>query len=74
MSVAAPDPRRKNRRATATDRQRRAAAELDRRLDHALGETFPASDPISLILPQPKATTQLQHDDAVAANRALADE
>jgi hypothetical protein len=32
------------------------AAELDRLLDEALAETFPASDPISILLPQPKST------------------
>jgi hypothetical protein len=42
--------------AEATDAEVLAAAELDRLLDEALRETFPASDPISVLLPRPKTT------------------
>jgi len=42
--------------AEATDAEGLAAAELDRLLDEALRETFPASDPISVLLPRPKST------------------
>jgi hypothetical protein len=38
-----------------TDAEARAAAELDRLLDEALAETFPASDPISIFRPRPKS-------------------
>lgn len=44
-------------RNVATGEQLRAAAELrqalDRRLDHALEETFPASDPVSVVCDEP---------------------
>jgi hypothetical protein len=36
--------------------EERAAAELDRLLDDALRDTFPASDPISVVLPRPQST------------------
>jgi hypothetical protein len=49
-------PVRMARVATTTDAEARAAAELDRLLDEALAETFPASDPISIFLPRPKST------------------
>jgi hypothetical protein len=42
--------------AEMADAEARAAAELDRLLDEALAETFPASDPISIFLPRPKST------------------
>jgi hypothetical protein len=42
--------------AEMTEAEARAAAELDRLLDEALAETFPASDPISICLPRPKST------------------
>jgi hypothetical protein len=41
--------------AGATDAEGLAAAELDRLLDEALRETFPASDPVSVLLPRPKS-------------------
>ena len=41
--------------AEATDAEGLAAAELDRLLDEALRETFPASDPIPVLLPRPKS-------------------
>jgi hypothetical protein len=40
--------------AEATDPEVLTAAELDHLLDEALRETFPASDPISVLLPRPK--------------------
>jgi hypothetical protein len=39
----------------ATDAEAQAAAELDRILDEALSDTFPASDPISVIQPRPQS-------------------
>jgi hypothetical protein len=33
-----------------------ASTQLERQLDDALRDTFPASDPISVVLPQPKST------------------
>jgi hypothetical protein len=42
--------------AEMTVAEARTAAELDRLLDEALAETFPASDPISIFLPRPKST------------------
>ncbi len=42
--------------AEATEAEVLAAVELDRLLDEALRETFPASDPISVLLPRPKST------------------
>jgi hypothetical protein len=42
--------------AETPDAEARAAAELDALLDEALKETFPASDPISVALPQPRSS------------------
>jgi len=39
--------------AETPDAETQAAAELDKLLDEALSETFPASDPISAIQPRP---------------------
>jgi hypothetical protein len=39
----------------ASEAEAQAAAELDRILDEALSDTFPASDPISVIQPRPQS-------------------
>ena len=54
------------------DAAARAVADLERLLDEALGETYPASDPISLVLRRPDSN-DLPAEPSLGQHRHTAD-